>query len=84
MEIGQLRHLVEIQEQTPATPPNPLMEAGLQRECVASIEPVQGREVERAKAIYSETSHKIVIRYNEDITTANRILFGERVFNLVL
>jgi SPP1 family predicted phage head-tail adaptor len=48
----------------------------------AKIEPV--KSYERFVAMQTEThvSHKITIRYNKDVTTAKRMLFDGRVFDI--
>ncbi|MCP5017106.1 MAG: phage head closure protein [Ketobacter sp.] len=48
----------------------------------AGIEPLSGGESIRAGAIDSSVTHMITLRFT-DITSADRITFGARVFNLV-
>jgi SPP1 family predicted phage head-tail adaptor len=53
----------------------------------ASIEPLSGRELERAQALHSEITHQVVIRYdvaysNPAQMAARRLNFGGRIFNI--
>lgn len=51
----------------------------------ASIEPLQGREIEYAKSIHAEAQFKITIRYNSVVavvTPSHRVLFGSRIFEI--
>ena len=46
----------------------------------ASIEPVKGYERFQAMQMQTPVTHKIVMRYRTDVTTASRLKFGTRVF----
>lgn len=48
----------------------------------ASVEPVSGRELLAAQQMQGEVTHRIRLRYLVGITTATRILFGARVFDI--
>jgi SPP1 family predicted phage head-tail adaptor len=48
----------------------------------ASIEPLSGREYFFAHQITTEVTHRIRIRYREDLNTKMRIILGERVFSI--
>lgn len=48
----------------------------------ASIEPANGRERFIAMQTESHVTHIITCRYNAEITTAKRILFGTRKFDI--
>lgn len=84
VSASELRHRVTFQDKT-VTPDG----AGGQTEewavvasAWAKIEPV--KSYERFVALQTEThvSHKITIRYNPIVTTAKRILFDGRVFDI--
>lgn len=45
----------------------------------ASIEPLTGREFFAAHQIKAEVTHRVKIRYRDDITVKMRIKFGARV-----
>lgn len=85
MEIGKLRHRVEIQRKEVKT------DELLQQSNVwatyatvwASIRPVKGREYIAVKQVNAEISAVITIRYLSGITPEMRILFGNRVFGIV-
>ena len=49
----------------------------------ASIEPLEGRELVTAQALRAETTHKVTIRYRAGITTAMRIVYQGRIFNIL-
>lgn len=48
----------------------------------ASVEPISGRELLAAQQMQGEVTHRIRLRYLAGITTATRILFGARVFDI--
>ncbi len=48
----------------------------------ADIEPLAGRELYYAQQIKNTISHKITIRYREDINEEMRIIFGIRIFKI--
>lgn len=47
-----------------------------------SVEPAGGREIWQAQQLQKNVSHKITTRYRSDVTTANRLLWGTRAFNV--
>lgn len=49
----------------------------------AGIYPISGREFYAAETVNSEVSHKVNIRYIPGITSDMRIVFGERIFELI-
>lgn len=49
----------------------------------AKIEPLSGRELQLAQAINPETSHMVVIRYRPGVTTAMRVTYQGRHFNIL-
>jgi SPP1 family predicted phage head-tail adaptor len=46
----------------------------------ASIEPVKGYEKFQAMQMQAPVTHKIVMRYRTDVTTASRLKYGDRTF----
>jgi len=48
----------------------------------ASVEPLTGREYFYSHQIKAEVTHRVKIRYREDITTEMRAKFGERVLEI--
>lgn len=48
----------------------------------ARIEPLRGREVVHAQQIQDRLTHRIIIRYRNDITNRHRLTHGSRVFNI--
>lgn len=49
----------------------------------AAIDPISGREFYAAEQSQSEVSHKIRCRYRSGLTTAMRIKYGKRIFQIV-
>lgn len=49
----------------------------------ASVEPLSGRELIAAQAANSVATHKISMRYAAGVTTAMRVKYGSRFFNIV-
>lgn len=85
MEIGKLRHRVEIQRKEVQT------DELLQQTEVwatyatvwASVRPIKGREYIAVKQVNAEISVVITMRYVSGITPEMRVLFGSRVFEIV-
>ena len=48
----------------------------------ASISPLSASEKWRAQQMETAISHKIIMKYQSGITTANRIVWSGRVFNI--
>ena len=48
----------------------------------ASIEPLKGYERYQAMQLETPVTHKVTIRYNAAVTTAKRLIYGSRVFNI--
>lgn len=48
----------------------------------AWIRPVKGYERFQAAQVQTPITHKITIHYRSDVTTATRIKFGTRIFNI--
>lgn len=49
----------------------------------ARIEQLEGRELVMAQAINTEVTHRVVIRYRPRVDTAMRVVYRERVFNVL-
>ena len=49
----------------------------------ASIDPISGREFYAAEQSQSEVSHKVRCRYRSGLTTAMRIKYGQRKFDII-
>ena len=48
----------------------------------ASVEPLAGREYFFSQQIKAEVTHRVKIRYRDDITVKMRIQFGVKVFEI--
>lgn len=49
----------------------------------ANINPISGKEYYSAETINSDLTHKIRLRYRKGITPDMRILYKDRIFNIV-
>lgn len=85
MQIGDLRHLITIQEPVDVSDG----QGGFTRtwsfvdKVWSHIEPLSSVERFQAQGLMPTVTHQIVIRYRSDITTKNRLLHGTRVFNIM-
>lgn len=85
--IGRLRHRVTLQTQT-----TEYDSLGRQRrdaakwtkvtDLWAEVRELSGRESETAKQITADASHAVTIRFRSGVTSANRLLFRGRVFEI--
>lgn len=84
MEIGLLRHRVDIQQRDTA------LDAFGQRALTwttlytvwASVEDISGKELIASMAINTELSTHIYMRYRTGITTAHRVLYQGTAYNI--
>ena len=84
MDIGKLRHYVQIQSSA-----NAQDDCGQQSKVwtteesiFASIQPLRGQELLEFQQINAELTHRIIIRYTSNATPAKRIKFGTRIFDI--
>jgi len=84
MQAGKLRHRVELHSATAAQDAyGESIDTFASFATVwASVEPLQGRELEHAQQISAETNHKVTIRYNSTVTEAHRVIFGSRTLEI--
>ena len=86
MRLGDLRHLLRLERPTEGAPDTygqPPSGWEPVAELYAKVEPLSGRELELARQQEARVTHRLTIRFNEDVTTRNRLLLGERVFQVV-
>lgn len=88
MQSGKLRHLVTIQRRVVGSPqatstgqPDETWTAFL-TDIHASIEPISGREYFAQRQVQGEVTHRVRLRYRAGITSAMRVVFGSRVFDI--
>lgn len=48
----------------------------------AAVEPMSGRELEKAQAVFAEVSHQVLIRWRPGITAKMRVSYDGRLFNI--
>jgi SPP1 family predicted phage head-tail adaptor len=90
MRSGKLRHSIVIQQRTGAkdgagqllTDTSPGAWSTFFA-CHAEIMPLSGRELVAAQAVQSVLTHRVRLRYHASITTAMRVQYGARYFNIV-
>lgn len=86
MNPGRLKHNIKIQnpELAPdAISGNDVIWRDFLPEVRAAIMPYRGREYFQSQQVQSEATTRILIRYVSGINTTMRIVYGERVFNIV-
>jgi len=84
MNIGKLRHLINIQSYTTtADATGQKIKTWTTANTVwAWIRPMSGRELMTSQQAVGEITHKITIRYDDSIDITNRIKFGTRYFDI--
>ena len=84
MDIGKLRHRIEIQNYTTTDDDfGQPIKTWMARDTVwAWIRPMSGNEQLTAKQVTAEITHKVTIRYHATITVTDRIKFGSRYFDI--
>jgi SPP1 family predicted phage head-tail adaptor len=86
MEIGKLRHKIEIQSRADPDVPDKYGETAEEWTTVlspwASIEPASGKQLYLAEQMQTEVSHVVTIRHYSALTTQHRIKFGTRILNI--
>ena len=84
MNIGRMNKRVEIQtKQTVRDAAGGAVHTWVTDDTVwANISPATGRELYAGEQVRAEVSHKVTMRYYDGLTTANRLLFGSRVFDI--
>lgn len=80
MEIGKLRHRITFQEhlKTPDGYKGHTVEWTNFATVWASVEPLSGREYFFSHQVKADVTHRVKIRYRDDITVKMRIKFGAR------
>lgn len=85
MRAGRLRHIVSIESvsvsQDSYGSPTKTWTT-LYRNVSASIEPLSGKDLFAAQQVNPEISTKIRMRYLSGITSAHRVKYGARVFEI--
>lgn len=82
--IGKLRHRIEIQSsvstrgQAGSSVPQWITYATVW----AAVEPLRGKALEVARQVVSTATHTVTARYNGRINPRQRILFGQRLFEI--
>lgn len=84
MRLGPLRHRITLQSRPAGKDEFGQPLEGWQDIVTvwASVEPISGRELLAAQQVQGEITHRIRCRYVDGVTTAVRITFGTRVFDI--
>lgn len=85
MEIGKLRHRITFQDSVPTPDGYKGSSEVTWTNFVtvwASVKPLTGREYFFSQQVKAEVTHRVKIRYRDDITVKMQILFGTRVFGI--
>ena len=84
MKIGKLRHRVSLQSSTATA--NEFGEKiaawSAYATVWAEIMPLQGRELENAQQISEKCDYEIFIRYNANVLSTHRVIYGSRTFEI--
>ena len=82
--IGKYRQRIEIQSATVTANEFGEQEQSWNTDSTewAQIEPLSGREIEYAKALVAEVTHKVSLRYRSGVTVSQRVKFGSRLFDI--
>ena len=85
VRAGRLRHLLLIQSVTRSrTSSGSWTETWADVATVwGAVEPLRGREYLENQQVQGTVTHRIILRDRSDVTTANRIRYGSRTFNLI-
>lgn len=86
MRAGSYPHRIDIQVPTKSQDDygtNTITWSTLHSNIAAKVTPSIGRQYFEAKAIQSEITHKISMRYIANISPKFRIKFGNRYFNII-
>lgn len=89
MRAGKLRHIVTLQQRVdghetpfPSGAPDQYWDT-FQAGVPCSIDPISGREYFSQQQVQGEVTHRIRLRYLAGVTSALRVLYGTRVFDIV-
>lgn len=84
IRAGELRHRVEVQSATPTQGDMGAVSYTWATDATvwAGIKPISAAERLASGVVQADVTHRIVMRHRA-LTTENRLLFGERVFNIV-
>ena len=84
MRIGQLRHLVTLQQPTEGVdeygnPTTIWVDVG---QAWAAVEPVRGQEQYLAQQTYGTTTYRVRIRHRQDVSVTWRVVWEGRVLEV--
>ena len=83
MRAGQLRHRVTLEQRANQRTRGIVTETwGAEQVLWANVEPLTGRELERARTVVANATHKVTMRYRSSITARSRLVFDNRILNI--
>ena len=85
MRAGRLRHRVELQENTPTVDArgDPVPDWSTYATVWAAVEPLSGAELVRFQQVQAETTCRVVMRYNADVSADDKILHDSRTLQVL-
>ena len=85
MKAGKLRNRITIQENQSVKDAEGIVQDNWSVIATvwAAIKPLSGRELLAAQAVQSETTGTIDLRYRVGIKPSQRVIFGERAFEIL-
>ena len=86
MQIGKLRHKIEIQARMAPTTTNaygePTEDWQTEKTVWGAISTPTGKQLYVAEQLQVEASHIVTLRYCDILTPRNRLKFGTRIFSI--
>lgn len=84
MRAGRLRHRVTIEQvsEDVDSAGGPIKEWTSINTVWANVRPVRGREFSGAAQVTAEVTHRVFMRYLANLTSADRLVFEGRVFDI--
>jgi SPP1 family predicted phage head-tail adaptor len=85
MRAGELRHVINIERRAMAFDDLGHEQQAwkvIARNVRARVEELAGRELERAKQLVAESTHRVTIRIPQDVKTSDRIVYRGRVIEI--
>jgi SPP1 family predicted phage head-tail adaptor len=85
MQAGMLRNRVEVEAHVAERDDGGGVVERWERQLTrwAAIRPLLGREILQAQALDPRITHKVTLRYLPTLTAEHRLVFGERIFNIL-
>lgn len=86
LDAGELRHYIRIDSRTNTRDSNTGESVTTWTKLAdvwAKISPLSGKEFIAAQSVSSEVTGRVTIRYRDDVSATNRIVYRNKVYNIV-